>query len=361
MPDIVDLLTATRNVGGSDLHLAIGAPPAARVDGVLKPLLDTELTPEDTKSLINGTLTDAQRARFEQEWDIDFAVQVAGVGRFRGNAHMCRGSIEAAFRFIPQEVPGLLSLGHGDAVLDLADARSGLILVTGPAGMGKTTTLAAMAERILSQRSCVLVSIEDPIEYVFTHRYGIAKQRQVGDDAKSFSSALRGALRQDPDVILVSEMRDPETISTALTAAETGHLVISTLHSVDAPKAIDRLVDAFPGDQQGQIRSQVASVLVGIIAQRLLPRSDAPGRVLASEVMKANPGVRAVIREDRTEQLSGLIQIGASDGMHTMDDSLAHLLCHGHIAFDEALNNARDANYVAASYRDFVQEQQKKK
>lgn len=360
MSDIVDLLTATRNVGGSDLHLAVGAPPAARVDGVLKPLLETDLAPEDTKALIYGTLTDAQRARFEQDWDIDFAVQVNGVGRFRGNAHMCRGAIEAAFRFIPKEVPGLLSLGHGDAVLELADSRSGLILVTGPAGMGKTTTLAAMAERILSNRSCVLVSIEDPIEYVFTHRYGIAKQRQIGDDAKSFSSALRSALRQDPDVILVSEMRDPETIATALTAAETGHLVISTLHSLDASKAIDRLIDAFPGDQQNQIRSQVAGVLVGIIAQRLLVRSDAPGRVLASEVLKANPAVRAVIREGRAEQLPGLIQIGASDGMHTMDDSLAHLLCNGYLSFDEALNNARDPNYVAARYREHAQDQKKK-
>jgi twitching motility protein PilT len=360
MTDIVDLLTATRNVGGSDLHLAVGAPPAARVDGVLKPLLETDLTPESTKALIYGTLTDSQRARFEQDWDIDFAVQVTGVGRFRGNAHLCRGAIEAAFRFIPQEVPGLLSLGHSDAVLDLADARSGLLLVTGPAGMGKTTTLAAMAERILSNRSCVLVSIEDPIEYVFTHRYGIAKQRQVGDDAKSFAAALRAALRQDPDVILVSEMRDPETVATALTAAETGHLVISTLHSLDAPKAIDRLVDAFPGDQQNQIRSQVAGVLVGIIAQRLLVRSDAPGRVLASEVMKANSAVRAVIREARSEQLPGLIQIGASDGMHTMDDSLAHLLCNGHIAFDEAINNARDPAYVAARYREHAKDQAKK-
>lgn len=360
MPDIVDLLTATRNAGGSDLHLAVGAPPAARVDGVLKPLLDCDLTPEETKSLIYGTLTDSQRARFEQDWDIDFAVQVASVGRFRGNAHLCRGAIEAAFRFIPQEVPGLLNLGHGESVLELADSRSGLLLVTGPAGMGKTTTLAAMAERILSHRSCVLVSIEDPIEYVFTHRYGIAKQRQIGDDAKSFASALRAALRQDPDVILVSEMRDPETISTALTAAETGHLVISTLHSVDAPKAIDRLIDAFPGDQQNQIRSQVAGVLVGIIAQRLLVRSDEPGRVLASEVMKANSAVRAVIREGRAEQLPGLIQIGASDGMHTMDDSLAHLLCHGYIAFDEALNHARDPNYVAGRYREHAKEHAKK-
>jgi len=357
MNDIVDLLALTRSVGGSDLHLVVGAPPAARVNGILKTLHDSDLRPEDTKGLIYGTLTDAQRARFEQNWDIDFAVQVADIGRFRGNAHLCRGAIEAAFRYIPQEVPNLASLGHSDAVLDMCSARSGLILVTGPAGMGKTTTLAAMAEHILSQRSCVLVSIEDPIEYLFTHRYGIAKQRQIGDDAKSFASALRSALRQDPDVILVSEMRDPETISTALTAAETGHLVISTLHSVDASKAIDRLVDAFPGDQQGQIRSQVAGVLVSIIAQRLLPRHDAPGRVLATEVMKANSGVRAVIREGRAEQLPGLIQIGASDGMHSLDDSLAHLLCQGHLSYEEAISHASDPNHIAALYREHAKAQ----
>lgn len=360
MNDIVDLLTATRSMNGSDLHLSVGAPPVARVDGVLHSLAENALTPEDTKTLIYGALTDTQRSRFEQDWDIDFAVQVANVGRFRGNAHLCRGSIEAAFRYIPPQVPGLLSLGHSETVLDLCEARSGLILVTGAAGMGKTTTLAAMAERIITQRSCVLVSIEDPIEYIFEHRLGIAKQRQIGDDAKTFAAALRAALRQDPDVILVSEMRDPETISTALTAAETGHLVISTLHSIDSTKALDRLVDAFPGDQQAQIRSQVAGVLVGILSQRLLVRSDAPGRVLATEVMKANPGIRAVIREGRTERLAGLLQIGASEGMHTMDDSLGHLLIHGHIAYDDALSNAVDPTYVAGLYREHAKNQGRK-
>lgn len=360
MPDIVDLLTTTRELGGSDLHLTVGAPPVARVDGELKPLLDAALTMEDTKALIYSALTDAQRARFEQEWDLDFPVQVAQVGRFRGNAHMVRGGIEAAFRFIPEQVPSLEGLGHGPAVQYLCQVSSGLILVTGAAGMGKTTTLAAMAEYILAERSCVLVSIEDPIEYVFQHNRGLAKQRQVGDDAKSFAAALRAALRQDPDVILVSEMRDLETIATALSAAETGHLVISTLHSIDATRAIDRLVDAFPGDQQPQIRSQIAGCLVGIVSQRLMVRRDAPGRVLATEVMKANPGVRALIREGRTERLAGLIQIGASEGMHTMDDSLGHLLIHGHISFDDAMTHAHDPNYVAGLLKEHLKNQPKK-
>jgi twitching motility protein PilT len=360
MADIVDYLIATREHGGSDLHLAVGAPPAARIDGILKPLTETELTAEDTKALVYAALTDAQRSRLEQDWDVDFPVQITDVGRFRGNAHYVRGSIEAAFRFIPREIPGLEQLGHGPGAIELCDARSGMILVTGSAGMGKTTTLAAMAERILSQRSCVLVSIEDPIEYIFEHRYGIAKQRQVGDDAKSFAAALRSALRQDPDVILVSEMRDPETISTALTAAETGHLVISTLHAIDATRAIDRLVDAFPGNQQDQIRSQFAGVLVGIISQRLLRRCDASGRILSTEVMKSNPGVRAVIREGRTERIPGLIQIGASEGMHTMDDSLGHLLIHGHISFDDAMSHAADPGYVATLLKDHLKNQPKK-
>jgi twitching motility protein PilT len=360
MSDIVDLLMATRQAGGSDLHLSVGVPPAARVDGVLRPLTDVDLTAEHTKVLIYSTLTDTQRSRLEQQWDVDFPVQIADVGRFRGNAHYVRGSIEAAFRFIPKEIPGLEQLGHGQAAADLCDARSGLILVTGSAGMGKTTTLAAMAERILSQRSCVLVSIEDPIEYIFEHRYGIAKQRQIGDDAKTFASALRSALRQDPDVILVSEMRDPETIATALTAAETGHLVISTLHAIDATRAIDRLVDAFPGNQQQQIRSQFAGVLVGIISQRLLSRADSGGRVLATEVMKSNPGIRAVIREGRTERIPGLIQIGASEGMHTMDDSLGHLLVNGHISFDDAMAHATDPAYVGGLLKEHLKNQPKK-
>lgn len=360
MPDIVDLLTTTRELGGSDLHLTVGAPPVARVNGELRPLLDAVLTKEDTKALVYGALTDAQRARFEQEWDLDFPVQIARVGRFRGNAHLVRGGVEAAFRYIPEQVPSLEELGHSPTVREFCEATSGLILVTGATGMGKTTTLAAMAEVILAERSCVLVSIEDPIEYVFQHNRGIAKQRQVGDDAKTFASALRSALRQDPDVILVSEMRDLETIATALTAAETGHLVISTLHSIDATRALDRLVDAFPGDQQAQIRSQLAGCLVGIVSQRLLVRRDAPGRVLATEVMRANPGVRALIREGRTERLTGLIQIGASEGMHTMDDSLAHLLIHGHISYEDAMMYANDPNYVSNLLADHLKRQPKK-
>ncbi len=344
--DITDYLAMSRQLGASDLHLSVGAPPAVRLNGVLQPLEEYNLDAEMTKDLVYSVLSETQRAQLEKDWDVDFAVQLEGVGRFRGNAHFSKGRVEGAFRHVPNEIPDLPSLGHTPVVSELAMSRSGLLLVTGLAGMGKTATLAAMAKKIISERSCVVVSIEDPIEYLFDHSFGIIKQRQVGIDSKSFGSALRSALRQDPDVILVSEMRDLETISTALTAAETGHLVISTLHSIDAPKALDRIIDAFPADQQSQIRSQIANCLIGICSQRLLPRADAPGRVLATEILRCNAAVRSVIREGRNERLIGLMQIGAKDGMHTVDDSLAHLLVNGHISYDEAMANAREKEHV---------------
>ncbi len=359
MRDIVDYLSAARQLGGSDLHLVVGAPAAARVNGDLHPLEDDPLTAERAKELIFQGLNETQRARLEQTWELDFAVAVNGVGRFRGNAHYCRGAVEAAYRYIPTDVPAIEDLGHGQAVANLCNVRSGLVLVVGATGMGKTTTLAAMSKRILEQRSCVLVTIEDPIEYSLSHQYGLVKQRQVGDDSKTFAAALRSALRQDPDVIIVSEMRDLDTIATALTAAETGHLVIATLHAIDAPKALDRLIDAFPADQQAQIRAQVAGSLQAIIAQRLLPRADQAGRVLASEVLLANPAVRAIIREGRNERLVGLIQIGASEGMHTIDDSLVHLLLHGFLGFEDATAYARDPEYVKQQVQDHLKQKKR--
>lgn len=344
--DIVDYLSATREKGGSDLHLAVGAPPAARVNGDLVPLEDRELDPASCREMLLGVLTEAQRAKLEKDWELDFALNVEGTGRFRANAHFCRGNVEAAFRYIPAEIPELLSLGHGPTVEKFCRARQGLVLVTGVTGMGKTTTLAAMTRRISEERSCVVVTIEDPIEYVFDHRYGLVKQREVGQDTHSFASALRSAMRQDPDVIVVSEMRDLQTISAAITAAETGHLVIATLHTMDAPKAFDRIIDVFPHEQQAQIITQLANVLVGVVTQRLLPRIDGPGRVMASDVLVSTPAIQSVIRDRRTEQISGLMQIGTNVGMHTLDDSLAHLLVHGHISLEEALANARDKEYV---------------
>lgn len=344
--DLVDYLEASIANGASDLHIAVGVPPEVRVDGVLHPIGERPLDAETTKKLVYGVLTEAQRARFEKDLELDFALEIQGLGRFRGNAHHTKSHVEAAFRHIPADVPDLAELGHGEAVEQLCDLPQGLILVTGITGSGKTTTLAAMARRIMERRACVLITIEDPVEYVLSHGRGIVKQRQVGLDSNSFSNALRAALRQDPDVIIVSELRDFETIRTAVTAAETGHLVIGTLHTIDAPKSLDRLVDVFPPEQQPQITAQLANCLAGIISQRLLKREDAAGRVMASEILLANSGVRAIIREQRYEQLLGLIEIGRSEGMHTLDASLAHLLVHGHISLEDALAFCRDEEYI---------------
>ncbi len=346
--DVTEYLAMTRERGGSDLHLSVGAPPAARVNGELLPLEEIELDAASCREMVLGVLTEPQRAKLEKEWELDFGVNVANVGRFRGNAHFCRGNLEAAFRFIPREIPDLSTLGHSPTVDQFCRERQGLILVAGITGQGKTTTLAAMTKRISEERSCVIVTIEDPIEYLFDHRYGLVKQRQVGQDTVSFAAALRSALRQDPDVLIISELRDLETMSAALTAAATGHLVIASLHTMDAPKAFDRIIDSFPADQQPQITTQLANALVGVITQRLLPRMDKPGRVMASDVLVANPGIRAVIRDRRTEQIPGLMQIGSNLGMHTLDDSLGHLLAHGHISLEEALAHCRDRDFIFA-------------
>ncbi len=344
--DITDYLTMTREKGGSDLHLVVGAPPAARIHGILEPLESYDLDPAACKAMLLAILTEPQRAKLEREWELDFALNIDSLGRFRANVHFCRGNLEGAFRYIPHEIPDIKSLGHSERVEEFCRARQGLVLVTGMTGMGKTTTLAAMTRRISEERSCVIVTIEDPIEYVFDHRYGIVKQRQIGQDTHSFSAALRSAMRQDPDVIVVSEMRDTETMAAAITAAETGHLVIATIHTIDAPKALDRIVDSFPAAQQAQIITQVANSLVGVISQRLIPRSDKPGRVMASEIMVANTAIQAVIREHRFEQIGGLMQIGSYAGMHTFDDSVSHLLVNGYISFEEAMANCRDREFV---------------
>jgi twitching motility protein PilT len=344
--DLFDYLRQTRELNGSDLHITVGAPPAARVHGKLQPLGDFDLDGETSRDLVFGVLTEAQRARLEKEWELDFALQIREVGRFRGNAHFSRGHVEAAFRYIPEQIPDLSTLGHSPTVEEFCRKPQGLILVTGITGAGKSTTLAAMVKRISEQRSCVIITIEDPVEFVFPHAYGLVKQRQVGQDTRSFADALRSALRQDPDVILVSEMRDLETIRTAITAAETGHLVLATLHTQDAPRALDRLVDVFPPEQQPQILAQLSNCLVGIIAQKLLPRLDTGGRVLASEVLVANNGIRACIREQKWEQIPGLMEVGRNDGMHTFDASLAHLAACGYLSQEEAITHARDPQFI---------------
>jgi twitching motility protein PilT len=340
--EITDYLRQTVELGGSDLHLSAWAPPAARVGGSLVPLEDFLLDPESSRRLILDTLSEAQRASLEQNWELDYALQVEGVGRFRGNVHIARGSHEAAFRHIPQHIPDLGELGHHAVVHDICQLRRGLVLVTGITGSGKSTTLAAMIKRISENRSGVIVTIEDPIEFVFSHSSCLIKQREVGSDTKGFPIALRQALRQDPDVVVVSELRDLETIRIALTAAETGHLVLATLHTVDAPQSIDRLVDVFPPDQQPQIITQLSGVLEAIVSQRLIPRADGQGRILASEVLRANHGIRACIRERKLEQIVGLMEIGFKDGSRTIDQTIAMLLESGYITREEALFNCRE-------------------
>jgi len=349
--DLVELLSATIQAGGSDLHLSTDIPPMARINGSLAPLSERALTSDYCRQLVLGAINEEQRARLEEHWELDFALQIAGLGRFRANAHYSRGALEAAFRYIPENIPELEYLGHRPAVQQLCGLERGLILVTGITGSGKSTTMASMIQQISRQRDGVIVTMEDPVEYVFQNARSVVKQREVGSDTKSFISALRHVLRQDPDVILVGEMRDRETISATITAAETGHLVISTLHTIDAPKAIDRVIDAFPADQQPQIIAQLANALEAVISQRLLPREDGNGRVVATEILMANNGVRASIREQRWEQLVGLIEIGRKDGMHTIDQDLARLYLDGWISKELAIANARDQKFVESLYR----------
>jgi len=342
IPEITDFLRRTVELGGSDLHLAANAPPAARVNGTLVPLTDWLLVPAVLNDLIEATLSEAQRASLQQEWELDYALQVEGIGRFRGNVHLVRGHTEAAFRFVPAEVPDLDTLGHHPVVQDFCRLHRGLVLVTGITGCGKSTTLASMIRRISETRSGVIITIEDPIEFVFEHRGCIIKQREVGSDTHGFPRALRQALRQDPDVIVVSEMRDLETIRIALSAAETGHLVLATLHTLDAPQSVERLVDVFPSDQQQQVITQLAGVLEGVISQRLIPRADGQGRVLASEVLRATYAIRSCIRDHKTEQLVGLMEIGFREGSRVIDQSIADLLGAGLISREEAINHCRE-------------------
>ncbi|MFK7851197.1 MAG: type IV pilus twitching motility protein PilT [Akkermansiaceae bacterium] len=340
--EITDYLRDTVERGGSDLHLSSHAPACARVNGTLVSLDDEVLSPDDVERLILDTLTESQKGVLDEDWELDYALQVNDVGRFRGNVHIVRGHPEAAFRFIKEDIPELETLGHFPVVEELCGIRSGLVLVTGVTGSGKSTTLASMVQRISQSRNGVIITLEDPIEYMLHHGSSIIKQREVGNDTKSFPKALRQSLRQDPDVIVVSELRDLETIRIAMTAAETGHLVFATLHTPDAPQTIDRLVDVFPPDQQPQIVTQLSNVLEGIICQRLIPRADTDGRVMASEVMRPGSAIRNCIRDHKLEQLVGLMEIGAKEGNHTIDHSIKALLDGGYISREEALFNARE-------------------
>jgi twitching motility protein PilT len=325
--DFSEILLAVVRQKASDLHLTAGAPPMLRVRGALVPMEGLpHLTPTDTREIVYAILNSTQRQRLETDWQLDFAYSVPGVGRYRVNAYFQRGTIGAAFRLIPTETVPIEKLGLPTVVRSFAKKPRGIVLVTGPTGSGKSTSLASLINEINETRDEHILTIEDPIEFLHQHKRCIVNQRELGQDAPSFALALKAALRQDPDVILVGEMRDMETIGTALTAAETGHLVFATLHTQDAPQTIDRIIDVFPPAQQGQIRAQLAIGLQGVVTQTLIPTADGQGRCVAAEVLVPTPGVRNLIREGKTHQIYSLIQTGAQHGMQTMDASLAGLV-----------------------------------
>jgi len=341
MVNIQQLLLEAVQKGASDLHITTGVPPILRVNGYLEPLEYPPLRREDTKQLVYSVLSDPQKTKFETDWELDLSVEIKDVGRFRVNVHFQRGSVEAAFRIVNDEIRTIKQLGLPPIVGEFARKMSGFVLITGPTGSGKTTTLAALLNQINCERRCMIVTIEDPIEYVHRHRKSIVKQREVTSDTKSFGTALRHVLRQDPDVICIGEMRDLETISTALTAAETGHLIFSTLHTPDVIQTIDRIIDVFPPFQQQQVRIQLANTLEGIVAQQLIPVPGGRGRVVAAEVLVANLAIRKIIRSAKTEQLVTLLQTGYEQGMVTMDKALKNLYQQGLISYDDAITRCK--------------------
>jgi len=345
---IRELLEAVVEKGASDLHLTINTPPVLRVHGDLMVLEDKPVLTADTlKKLIYSILTDSQKEKFEKDKELDFSFSLPQMDRFRINVHVQRGAVEAAFRRIPAEIPSFERLGLPLIIQDLARMPNGLVLITGPTGMGKSTTMAAMVDLVNRERKRVIVSIEDPIEFIHANKMSIVKQREVYADTLSFSEALKRALRQDPDLIMVGEMRDLETISTALTAAETGHLVFATLHTPDAPQTIQRIIDVFPPHQQAQIRLQLADCLQGVVAQLLLPRKDGLGRTLATEIMVATPAVRNLIREAQVAHIPTIIQTGAKYGMKSMDKTLKELYAAGVISFETAREKAKNKDEFA--------------
>lgn len=337
--DFAQLLILTIEKNASDLHLTVGNPPMLRIHGSIKPADENlpPLTAEDLHLSLYEILTEEQRKRLERDKEIDFALELKNVGRFRANVFYTRRGEGAAFRYIPAQIKSMAELGLPEETLkQICDRKKGLVLVTGPTGSGKSTTLAAMIDYINSTRHDHIITIEDPIEFIHEHKMCIVNQREVGANTHSFANALRGALREDPDVILVGEMRDLETISLALTAAETGHLVFATLHTMNAPKTVDRVIDVFPPAQQQQIRVMFAEAIVAVISQVLLKRKDGRGRIPALEIMVANPAIKNLIREAKSHQILSIIQTSQKLGMQSMDQVLKNLAMTGKVDFKEA-------------------------
>ena len=340
--DFAQLLLEVVDRRASDLHLTVGAAPMLRIRGRLTPVEGfPKLSTSDTREIVYSILSEAQRQKFENNWQIDFAYQIPGTARFRVNAYMQRGAVGAALRLIPFDVVPLETLGLPPVVAEFAERPRGLVLVTGPTGSGKSTTLASLIDIINSNREEHIMTVEDPIEFLHQHKKCIVNQRELGSDTLSFGDALKAALRQDPDVILVGEMRDIETISTAITAAETGHLVFATLHTQDTPQTIDRIIDVFPSAQQGQIRAQLSVALQGIMTQMLLPTADGAGRCVAAEILVPTPAVRNLIREAKSHQIYSVLQTGGAHGMQTMDAALATLVRAGKITRQLAESRAQ--------------------
>ncbi|MHB8296739.1 MAG: type IV pilus twitching motility protein PilT [Acidimicrobiales bacterium] len=330
---VADLLQRVLDLGGSDLHLTAGIAPSVRVSGEIKTLTEFEpLKPPELRRMLYEILTQRQRERFEEELELDTSHSVPGLGRFRVNVFLQRDSMAAVMRVIPFDIVPFAELGLPGSVLAFAELPRGLVLVTGPTGSGKSTTLASLVDVVNQTKAFHIMTVEDPIEFLHHHKRSIVNQREVGEDTHSFTAALKHVLRQDPDVILVGEMRDLETISTAISAAETGHLVFGTLHTQDAPQAIDRMIDVFPAHQQQQVRAQLAAALQGVVTQQLLPTASGGGRVAAAEVLVATAAVRNLIREGKTHQVYSAMQAGGKHGMQTMDTALAALVKRGTIS-----------------------------
>ncbi len=349
-PTLAGLLARTAERGGSDLHLTAGAPPQVRLNGVLEPQEDLgPLAPADTERLICGSLTTAQRQRFEETLELDVSFAIQGVARVRANVFRQRGTVAAVYRLVPGEIRGFDRLGLPPVVAKLAARPHGLVLVTGPTGSGKSTTLAALVDRINGERRCHILTIEDPVEYIHPHRRAIVNQREVHQDSAGFAPALRAALREDPDVVLIGEMRDLETTEAALRIAETGHLTLATLHTSSAVHAVGRVVDLFPAHQQQQVRTQLSLVLEGVVCQCLVPAADGRGRVCAVEVLVATPAIRNLIREDKAHLIYAAMQAGRKQrGMQTMTQALAALYRERRITLEQALDHAANREELEA-------------
>jgi twitching motility protein PilT len=344
IPNLHQLLKAMLDKGASDLHITTGSAPMLRIDGSLHPLRTDPMSPVDTKQLCYSILTDAQKLRFEEDSELDLSFGVKNMARFRGNIFLQRGAVAGAFRMIPFKIVPLADLGLPAVVSDLCTKPRGLVLVTGPTGSGKSTTLASMIDKINTDTHDHIITVEDPIEFLHPHKGCLVNQREVGSDTQSFKRALKYILRQDPDVVLIGEMRDLETIEAALTVSETGHLAFGTLHTNGAVQSINRIIDVFPPYQQSQIRAQLSFTMEGVVSQALLPHISGSGRVLVSEVMVPNSAIRNLIREDKVHQIYSQMQIGQTKfGMQTFNQSLVNVVLARKVSLDDALNRSSDA------------------